>query len=107
MSENFPQDKEELLLKMMNYKERLEMRTEEAKNEKEQLKEYMQMLSSSGKIHIEKTLFPKVTIEINGATLVTEMEFTNCTLVEEKGQIKILPYERPSSDDEVAISGRR
>lgn len=107
MLENFPQDKEELLLKMMNYKERLEMRTDEAKNEKEQLKEYMQMLSSSGKIHIEKTLFPKVTIEINGATLVTEMEFTNCTLVEEKGQIKILPYEKPSADDEVAISGRK
>ncbi len=91
--EEFTQSKEELLLKMTSAKEKLNERIKEAEGEKTQLSEYMAMLATGGKVHVEKTLYPGVRIEINGAEFLVNDEYHNVTFTEENGNIKILPYE--------------
>lgn len=107
MRGKFPPDKEEMLVKMMSFKEKLEERLSEAEGEKEQLHEYMSALASNGKVHVEKTLFPGVTIEINGARFVVKDEYNHVTLAEEKGNIKILPYEEPDAETKKLTDKRR
>lgn len=91
--ENFPPEKEEMLVKMLSAQEKLNQRLKEADNEILQLREYMSMLAQNGKVHVEKTMYPGVTIEINNARFECKDEYTHVTLVEENGNIKILPYE--------------
>ncbi len=91
--DSFSDEKEEMLVKMLSAQEKLQERIVEAENEKNQLKEYIDMLATNGKVHVEKTLFPGVTVEINGAHLKFKDEYQHVTLVEDKGNIKILPYE--------------
>jgi len=91
--DKFPSEKEDTLVKMTSAKEKLEERLKEAESEKEQLKEYMEMLANNGKVHVEKTLYPGVIIEINNARFEAKDEYNSVTLLEEKGYIKILPYE--------------
>lgn len=90
--ENFPQEKEEMLLRMQGMQDKLKERIQEAENEKQQLQEYMGMLSSQGAVHVEKTVFPGVTIEINGASFHVKDEYHRVTFIEEKGNIRIVPY---------------
>lgn len=91
--EEFTATKEDLLLKMTSAKEKLVDRIKEADGEKTQLSEYMAMLATGGKVHVEKTLYPGVRIEINGAEFLVNDEYHNVTFTEENGNIKILPYE--------------
>lgn len=92
-ADTFTEEKEEMLVKMMSFQDKLKERLEEAKGEQEQLQEYLEMLSSEGAIHVEKTLYPGVTVEINGAIFEAKDEYTHVTLVEENGNIKIMPYQ--------------
>ncbi|MDH5718356.1 MAG: FapA family protein [Spirochaetia bacterium] len=96
----FPPEKEDMLNKMLAAEEKLKERLEEAKLEKEQLMEYMETLSTQGKIHVEKTLFPGVTVEINNARFIVKDEYSHVTLIEEKGNIKIVPYQQPKEKKE-------
>ncbi|MCB1145205.1 MAG: FapA family protein [Leptospiraceae bacterium] len=93
--ENFSADKDEMLVKMQTFKEKLLERLEDAQQEKEQLNEYLNMLSSRGAVHVEKILFPGVTVEINGARFLAKDEYRHGTLIEENGNIKIVPYQQP------------
>ncbi|MCB1200782.1 MAG: DUF342 domain-containing protein, partial [Leptospiraceae bacterium] len=93
--ENFSSDKDEMLVKMQTFKEKLLERLEDAQQEKEQLNEYLNMLSSRGAVHVEKILFPGVTVEINGARFLAKDEYRHVTLIEENGNIKIVPYQQP------------
>lgn len=96
----FTQDKEEQLVKMLTFKEKLNERLEEALGEKNQLAEYLGDISSNGAVHVEKTVFPGVTIQINNATFPVKDEYTAVTFIEESGNIRILPYRPPDEDDE-------
>jgi len=91
--EEFTASKNEMLTKMISAKEKLKDRLDEAESEKKQLKEYLTILASSGKIHVEKTLYPGVKVIINGAEFSVSDEYHNVTLIEENGYIKIVPYQ--------------
>lgn len=97
--EAFTSEKDEMLVKMQAYKEKLMERLKEADAEKEQLNEYLTMLSSRGAVHVEKTLFPSVTVEINGARFISKDEYRHVSLIEENGNIKIVPYQEPKDKD--------
>ena len=98
MGASLTDDKEEMLVKILSFQEKLQEKVIEAENEKEQLNEYVKTLATNGKVHIEKTLYPGVTIEINNAIFVAKDEYKGITLIEEKGNIKIVPYEQPEED---------
>ncbi|MES0491431.1 MAG: FapA family protein, partial [Leptospirales bacterium] len=78
--EGFAQSKEEMLQKMIGAQEKLTERLKEAESEILQLTEYMTMLASSGKVHVEKTMFPGVKIIINGAEFNVNDEYNHVTL---------------------------
>lgn len=92
MKEGFTDEKEELLVKMLSGQEKLIERTKEAEGEIEQLREYMAMLASNGKIHVEKTMYPGVVIEINNARFECKDEYNHISLIEENGNIRIIPF---------------
>ncbi len=96
--EAFPQEKEEMLVRMHGIQDKLKERFQEAENEKQQLQEYMNMLSAKGAVHVEKTLFPGVTIEINGAVFHVKDEYNRVTIIEEKGNIRFVPFQQSEED---------
>lgn len=91
--EEFNESKELMLNKMIAGKEKLHERLVETESEKKQLQEYLQILAARGKVHVEKTLFPGVKIIINEAEFTVNDEYNHVTLIEEHGNIKIMPYE--------------
>jgi len=99
MGSTFPPEREEQLQQMLERQRKNQERVAEADTEIAQLREYMSMLSEQGAVHVEKTLFPGVTIEINGAVFEVKDEFSNISLIEENGNIKIIPY----AEDEEAL----
>lgn len=96
--ENFTSDKEEILVKQLSFRDTITERIQDVQNEKLQLSEYLDVMSSGGKVHVDKTLFPGVTIEINGAKFDVKDEYNHVTLMEENGNIKILPYEEDPNE---------
>ncbi|RME88737.1 MAG: DUF342 domain-containing protein [Candidatus Hydrogenedentota bacterium] len=105
--ESFPPEKEEMLVKMLSAQEKLNERLKEADNEIAQLREYMAMLAQNGKVHVEKTLYPGVTIEINNARFECKDEYNHVTLIEENGNIKIVPYEEDKTKQDWRKRRRR
>lgn len=95
--EEFTEAKEAMLNKMITGKEKLNERIQETEAEKKQLQEYLQILAAHGKVHVEKTLYPGVRIIINEAEFTVSDEYNHVTLVADKGNIKILPYEEEGS----------
>jgi hypothetical protein len=91
--EEFTEQKELMLNKMITGKEKLHDKIKETDNEKKQLEEYLQILAARGKVHVEKTLFPGVKIVINEAEFTVNDEYNHVTLTSENGNIRILPYE--------------
>ena len=89
----FPPEKEEMLERMLETQTKLTQRIKEIKEEKPKIEGYLSQLSNSSAVHVEKTLFPAVTIEINGARFISKEEYNRITLIEEGGNIKMLPYQ--------------
>jgi uncharacterized protein (DUF342 family) len=58
-------------------------------------------------VHVEKTVFPGVTIEINGASFTVQDEYNNVSFVEEAGRINIIAYIPPGEDDKYFKKTRR
>ncbi|AFM14546.1 DUF342 domain-containing protein [Turneriella parva] len=103
----FSDAKEEQLVKTNAFKDKLEERLREALAEKENIETFMKEETSSGAVHVEKTVFPGVTIEINGATFSVQDEYNNVTFVEEQGRINIVAYVQPGDDDKHFQKNRR
>ncbi len=96
--ETFNSEKEEILAKQLSFQDTITERVQDVQNEKLQLSEYLEVLSAGGKVHVEKTLFPGVTIEINGAKFEVKDEYNHVTLMEENGNIKIVPYQEDANE---------
>lgn len=103
----FSDAKEEQLVKTNAFKDKLEERLREALSEKENIETFMKEETSLGAVHVEKTVFPGVTIEINGATFSVQDEYNNVTFVEEQGRINIVAYVQPGDDDKHFQKNRR
>ena len=89
----FSPEKEEMLTQMVNVQKKLIEKIQEITEEKQRIKKYVTKLSNNPAVHVEKMLFPGVTVEINGARFISKDEYSRVTLIEEKGNIKILPYQ--------------
>ncbi len=103
----FSDAKEEQLVKTNAFKDKLEERLREALSEKENIETFMKDANSAGAVHVEKTVFPGVTIEINGATFSVQDEYNNVTFIEEQGRINIIAYVAPGDDDKHFQKNRR
>ena len=86
------EEKEEMLVRMLDAQKRLEAQLRDIEEEKKQLDEYVSELSTKGAVHVEKTLYPGVSVEINGALFLAKDEYNHVSLIEEKGNIKIIPF---------------
>lgn len=105
--ENFPIEKEDILSKMVIAEEKQHVHLNELGKDKQQLTEYIEKLAKGGKVHVEKTLFPGVRIEINGAILDIRDEYSHITLVEENKMIQIKPFEPAKKSDKFNKRKRR
>jgi len=103
----FGEAKEEQLVKTQAFKDKLEERLREALGEKENIETFMKDAQSHGAVHVEKTVFPGVTIEINGAQFSVQDEYNNVSFVEEAGRINIVAYVPPGDDDKHFQKNRR
>jgi len=103
----FSEAKEEQLVKTLAFKEKLEERLRDAFSEAANISEFMKDANSLGAVHVEKTVFPGVTIEINGASFSVQDEYNNVTFVEEAGRINIVAYVPPEDDDKHFQRNRR
>lgn len=103
----FSEAKEEQLVKTLAFKEKLEERLREAFSEAANISEFMKDSNALGAVHVEKTVFPGVTIEINGAQFSVQDEYNNVTFVEEAGRINIVAYVPPGDDDKHFQKNRR
>lgn len=105
--EAFGEAKEEQLVKLNAFKDKLEERLREALSEKENIETFMKDATNLGAVHVEKTVFPGVTIEINGASFTVQDEYNNVSFVEESGRINIVAYVPPGDDDKHFQKNRR
>jgi uncharacterized protein (DUF342 family) len=105
--EAFSEAKEEQLVKTIAFRDKLNERLREAMIEAANIAEYMKEAQSAGAVHVEKTVYPGVTIEINGASFVVQDEYNNVSFVEEAGRINIIGYIPPGEDDKYFQKRRR
>lgn len=103
----FSEAKEEQLVKTIAFRDKLNERLREALSEKENIETFMKDAQSEGAVHVEKTAFPGVTIEINGASFTVQDEYNNVSFVEEAGRINIVAYIAPGDDDKHFQKSRR
>ncbi len=103
----FSDAKEEQLVKTLAFKEKLEERLREAFSEAANISEFMKDSNALGAVHVEKTVFPGVTVEINGASFSVQDEYNNVSFVEESGRINIVAYVPPGDDDKHFQKNRR
>ncbi|MCX7631880.1 MAG: FapA family protein [Turneriella sp.] len=105
--EAFTPAKEEQLVKTNAFLDKLHERLREAQAEKANIEAFLKDTESQGAVHVEKTVYPGVTIEINGAVFTVQDEYNNVSFVEEAGRINIVSYIPPGEDDKYFQKVRR
>jgi len=90
---NFPEEKEKLLEKMISSREEITIRVSELKEEMEELKSYLRLLKTIGKVSVSKDVFPGVRIGIKDVYYDVSNEFKYVTFVLEGGRIRMRKYE--------------
>jgi len=88
-----PEEKEERLQNDIVEKGELEERIKEVEEEIGELKVYLNMLESSGKVCASKMVYPGVHIIVKDAPFEVKDNFKFVTFSQEGGEIKINPYE--------------
>ena len=101
---NFGEEKEELLSKMLASREELTIRLNEINEEMNELKSYLKLLKTIGKISVSKDVFPGTRIAIKDTYYDVTNEFKYVTFVLDSGRIRIRKYE---SVDLEALLGKR
>ena len=92
LADKFSQEKLDMLKSIQTTEKDSKIILDEAKEELQKLEDELLQLSNRGSVHIEDTLYPGVTIEINHATFTAKDEYHKVTLIEEKGVIKMVAY---------------
>ena len=88
-----PEEKEAMLQNNIVLKSELEQRNSEISEEIEEIRAYLNMLQTQGKICASKLVHPGVKVIVKNATLDVKDNFKFVTFVQESGNIKINPYE--------------
>lgn len=96
-----PQEKEELLQKLSQQKQKLETRFAEVNLELEELKAYLGMLEQKGKVCAEQTVFPGVEIYIKDRRYPVKDPYNYIKFTLEGGEIRLSEYEKPEMGEGV------
>ncbi len=96
-----PQEKEELLQKLTQQKQKLETRFAEVNLELEELKAYLGMLEQKGKVCAEQTVFPGVEIYIKDRRYPVKDPYNYIKFTLEGGEIRLSEYEKPDMGEGV------
>lgn len=86
-------EKEELLEKMLTSREELTIRMSEINEEMNELKSYLKLLKTIGKVSVSKNVFPGVRIGIKDIYSDVSNEFKFVTFVLDGGRIRMRRYE--------------
>lgn len=101
---SFTEDKEELLEKMISSREELSIRLTEINEEMNELKSYLKLLTTIGKISVSKNVYPGVRIAIKDIYYDVTNEFKYVTFILDAGRIRIRKYEQIEIEE---IIGKR
>jgi hypothetical protein len=100
----FNEEKQELLDKMIASREEITVRMGEINEEMNELKSYLKLLKTIGKVSVSKTVFPGVRIGIKDTYYDVSNEFKYITFVLDGGRIRMRRYEDISVEQ---IAGKR
>ncbi len=90
---SFTEEKEQLLEKMLSSREELTIRLSEINEEMNELKSYLKLLRTIGKVSVSKNVYPGVRIGIKDINYDVSNEFKYVTFVLESGRIRMRKYE--------------
>jgi uncharacterized protein (DUF342 family) len=90
---SFSDEKAELLEKMLSSREELSIRLNEINEEMNELKSYLKLLKTIGKISVSKDVFPGTRIAIKDIYYDVTNEFKYVTFILDSGRIRIRKYE--------------
>ncbi len=90
---NFTEEKDQLLEKMLSSREELTIRLSEISEEMNELKSYLKLLRTIGKVSVSKNVNPGVRIGIKDIYYDVSNEFKYVTFVLESGRIRMRKYE--------------
>ena len=90
---SFNEEKEELLSKMLASQDELTIRLGEINEEMNELKSYLKLLKTIGKVSVSKNVYPGVRIAIKDIYYDVTNEFKYVTFVLDSGRIRIRRYE--------------
>ncbi|HNJ05681.1 MAG TPA: FapA family protein, partial [Leptospiraceae bacterium] len=105
--DSFSPAQEEQLQKAEDASQKLTARTKEIAEEMGKLEEYMNQLSAQGKVHIEKEVFPNVTVTIRNVSQTFSDTYRAVTLTFENGVVKFNKLEKAEEKAAPARGGRR
>lgn len=94
----FSAENEAHLQKLEAGTKKLDKRILEYENEIRTLTEYMDEQAASGRVSVEKTIFPGVSIRIRNSEFKLRHETKAKTFYEEENQVRSQPYEDPDED---------
>lgn len=97
-----PAEKETLLQQHIQEKASLEQRISEINEETEEIRSYLNMLQTTGKICASKLVHPGVIVYVKDARLEVKDNFKFVTFIQENGLIKINPYEEYDKAERIA-----
>ncbi|MDF3819278.1 FapA family protein [Leptospira sp. 96542] len=95
---SFSAENENQLQKLEAGTKKLEKRIQEKEKEIQTLTEYMDEQAASGRVSVEKTIFPGTSIRIRNAEFKLRHETKAKTFFEEENQVRSTNYEDPDED---------
>lgn len=96
-----PQEREEMLGKLLQQKQKIENRLNELNLVLEELKAYLGMLEQKGKVCAEQTIFPGVDIYIKDKRFSIKDPYNYIKFSLEGGEIRLSEYEKPEISDAI------
>lgn len=100
-------EKETMLQDLLITKAESEARVREITEELEELKAFMNMLETKGKVSVQKLVYPGARIIIKNATLDVKDNFKFTTFMQEGGIVRASVYEQPKVETKGKVQGKR
>jgi len=100
-------EKESMLQDLIVSKAESEARIKEINEELEELKSFMNMLETKGKVSVQKLVYPGARIIIKNATLDVKDNFKFTTFMQEGGIVRATVYEQPKEEGKARPAGKR
>ena len=104
---SLPEEKENMLKRMLRAKSEFTLRMKEVQDEVEELRNYLLTLENTGKVSAKVCILPGVEVVIKNASFKVKQEFKFTTFVYEAGYIKPLKYQEIDGMEDDRLGGRR